>query len=131
MLNVTNLKAITGGALIGLDLESRCRSIARNAVQASREAHGIGSSLYTDDEAKRERMIEQILRLDLSKYQDESNDASLVSTIQPASPVINKISDILEKALENELSQPLENITVAEKKEATKLNSEEKSNKNN
>lgn len=126
MLSVTNLKSVTGGALTGLDLESRCRSIARNAVQASREAHGRGSFLYTDDEAKRERMIEQILRLDLTKYQNESNDASLVSSVQPANPVINRISDILEKALENELTQPVEIPAVVEKKEATKLNSEEK-----
>lgn len=102
MLNVAKLNALTNSAA---DLESRCRSIARNAVQASREAHGRGDSLYTDDEAKRERMIEQILHLDLSKYDNGSEGASLVAQVQPINPVIDRISDILERGLEEELNR--------------------------
>lgn len=110
MLNVSRLKSVTDQTA---DLESRCRSIARNAVQASREAHGRGNSLYTDDEAKRERMIEQILHLDMTKYSNDADSVSLVSQVQPVNPVIDRISEILEKGLEDELLRQPEAETVA------------------
>jgi hypothetical protein len=128
MVNVTNLKAVTSGALSESDLETRCRSIARNAVQASREAHGRGATLYTDDEAKRERMIEQILRLDLTKYGEEANHISLVSDVQPQNKTINKIADILEKSLEEELFSPDKIDIPAENKEPQKTVIENKNN---
>jgi len=101
MVNVSMLKAITN---TDIDLDSRCRSIARNAVQAAREAHGRGASLYTDDEAKRERMIEQILHLDMTKYENVEDNGSLVAKVQPASPIINRVAEIFEKGLEEEIA---------------------------
>lgn len=83
----------------GIDIESRCRSIARNAVQATREAHGRGNELFTDDEAKRERMIEKILHLDLDRY-TYVGDQGLVAQIQPVDAVINRVAEILEGAPE-------------------------------
>ena len=87
-----------------VDLERRCRSIARNAVQASREAHGRGNSLYTDDEAARESMIEQILHLELAKYDNRNMAIPLVSEVQPTSLAITKALDAYEKGLEEEFS---------------------------
>ena len=110
MLNVSRLKSVTDHTA---DLESRCRSIARNAVQASREAHGRGNALYTDDEAKRERMIEQILHLDMTKYDNTVDSVALVAPVQPSNPVIDRIADILEKGLEDELlRQPEPEVSV-------------------
>jgi len=110
MLNVSKLKSVTDPTS---DLKSRCRSIARNAVQASREAHGRGNALYTDDEAKRERMIEEILHFDLSKYDNDVQNVSLVSQVQPINPLIDKIDNIIEKGLEDELlRQPEPEVSV-------------------
>lgn len=92
-------------SFISVDLESRCRSIARNAMQASRVAHERGDALYTDDEAKRERMIEKILHLDLERYIDDET-TKMVADIQPDDPLINRVSEILEKGMEKELTQP-------------------------
>lgn len=100
-LDVARLSLVTSAAV---DLDSRCRSIARNAVQAAREAHGRGDALYTDDEAKRESMIEKILHLEMSKYEDHGVYAPLVASVQPIDPVINKALDVLEKGLETELT---------------------------
>lgn len=100
-LDVARLSLVTSAAV---DLDSRCRSIARNAVQAAREAHGRGDALYTDDEAKRESMIEKILHLEMSKYEDHGVYAPLVASVQPVDPVINKALDILEKGIETELT---------------------------
>lgn len=109
-LDVARLSVVTSQ---DVDLESRCRSIARNAVQASRIAHGRGDALYTDDEAKRERMIEKILHLDLDRYEyDEGN--KLVSDVQPNDPLINTVADILERGLQKELAAapaPVSEIT--------------------
>lgn len=99
-LDVARLAIVTAQSV---DLESRCRSIARNAVQASRIAHGRGDALYTDDEAKRERMIEKILHLDLDRYNDDEEN-KLVSDVQPNDPLINTVADILERGLQNELA---------------------------
>lgn len=99
-LDVARLSLVTNPSV---DLDSRCRSIARNAVQAAREAHGRGDALYTDDEAKRESMIEKILHLEMSKYEDNDVYAPLVAAIQPIDPVINKALDVLEKGIETEL----------------------------
>lgn len=99
-LDVSRLSLVTSATV---DLESRCRSIARNAVQASRVAHGRADALYTDDEAKRERMIEKILHLDLDRYSNDEEN-KMVSDIQPNDPLINRVSNILEKGLEKELS---------------------------
>jgi len=103
-LDVTRLRAVSND--YNMDIDSRCRSIARNALQASREAHGRGNALYTDDEAKRERMIEQILRLDMSKYEGHPNDGLLVAEVQPSNPLVNKVSEILERGLEAALAEP-------------------------
>lgn len=100
-LDVARLSLVTSAAV---DLDSRCRSIARNAVQAAREAHGRGDALYTDDEAKRENMIEKILHLEMSKYEDHGVYAPLVASVQPIDPVINKALDVLEKGIETELT---------------------------
>ena len=99
-LDVARLSLVTNPSV---DLDSRCRSIARNAVQAAREAHGRGDALYTDDEAKRESMIEKILHLEMSKYEDNDVYAPLVASVQPIDPVINKALDVLEKGIETEL----------------------------
>jgi hypothetical protein len=101
-LDVSRLRAVTTDYTV--DLDSRCRSIARNALQASREAHGRGTALYTDDEAKRERMIEKILRLDLTKYEGNTEDNLLVSETQTSDPLVNTVSDILERGLEAALA---------------------------
>jgi len=87
-----------------VDLERRCRSIARNAVQASREAHGRGQALYTDDEAARENMIEQILHLDIAKYDNRNPAIALVAEVQPNSLAITKALDALHKGLEEEFA---------------------------
>ena len=100
-LDVARLSLVTSAAV---DLDSRCRSIARNAVQAAREAHGRGDALYTDDEAKRESMIEKILHLEMSKYEDHGVYAPLVASVQPIDPVINKALDVLETGIETELT---------------------------
>ena len=99
-LDVARLSLVTSATV---DLESRCRSIARNAVQASRVAHGRADALYTDDEAKRERMIEKILHLDLDRYNDDEGN-KLVADFQPHDPLINTVADILEKGIQKELS---------------------------
>lgn len=117
-LDVARLSLVTSAAV---DLDSRCRSIARNAVQAAREAHGRGDALYTDDEAKRESMIEKILHLEMSKYEDHGVYAPLVASVQPVDPVINKALDILEKGIETELT-----ITAPPLAEAVKQTSKTK-----
>lgn len=99
-LDVARLALVTGASV---DLETRCRSIARNAVQASREAHGRGNEPYTDDEVRRERIIEKALALS-ADYMEGGDHAPLVSSHQPNNPVMGKINDILEKGLEAEIA---------------------------
>lgn len=99
-LDVARLAVVTSS---GVDLETRCRSIARNAVQASREAHGRGSEPYTDDEVRRERIIEKALALS-SEYFEGGDHAPLVSAHQPHNPTMSRINDILEKGMEAEVA---------------------------
>lgn len=99
-LDVARLSAVQGN---NVDLHTRCRSIARNAMQASREAHGRGNEPYTDDEADRERFIEKVLNL-TADYPMGGDHAPLVSAHQPNNPRIAQISDILEKGLEAEIA---------------------------
>lgn len=98
-LDVSRLQVVTGESV---DLLVRCRSIARNAMQASREAHGRANEPYTDDEVRRERVIEKALSL-AADYKAEGDHGPLVSSHQPHNKAISKISDILEKGLEEEL----------------------------
>lgn len=99
-LDVARLSVVTGSSV---DLETRCRSIARNAVQASREAHGRADAPYTDDEVRRERIIEKALAL-TSDYAEGGDHAPLVSAHQPNNPTMSRINDILEKGLEAEIA---------------------------
>ena len=99
-LDVARLSVVTGSSV---DLETRCRSIARNAVQASREAHGRADAPYTDDEVRRERIIEKALALAYD-YAEGGDHAPLVSAHQPNNPTMAKINDILEKGLEAEIA---------------------------
>jgi hypothetical protein len=100
-LDVARLSVVTGSSV---DLETRCRSIARNAVQASREAHGRADAPYTDDEVRRERIIEKALALAVNDYSEGGDHAPLVSATQPHNPTMSRINDILEKGLEAEIA---------------------------
>lgn len=99
-LDVARLSSVQAA---NIDLGTRCRSIARNAMQASREAHGRGNEPYTDDEADRERFIEKVLNL-TADYPLGGDHAPLVSAHQPTNPRITQINEILEKGLEAELA---------------------------
>ena len=99
-IDVARLAVVTNASV---DLETRCRSIARNAVQASREAHGRGNEPYTDDEVRRERIIERALALS-ADYAMGGDHEPLVSEFQPNNPTMARINDILEKGLEAEIA---------------------------
>jgi len=49
-------------------------------------------------------MIEQILHLDMTKYENVEDSGSLVAKVQPASPIINRVAEIFEKGLEEEIA---------------------------
>lgn len=106
--DVSRLQVVTGS---NVDLETRCRSIARNAMQASREAHNRANEPYTDDEVRRERIIEKALALS-QDYKAEGDHAPLVSAVQPSNPTIARINDILEKGLEEEITKTVTATTA-------------------
>ena len=109
-LTVDRLQVVSGERN---DLDVRCRSIARNAMQATREAHGRGNAPYTDDEVRRERVIEKALALS-ADYKQGGDHGPLVSALQPHNPAMARINDILEKGLEEEIAKTV-TVTTAEK----------------
>lgn len=110
-LDVAKLRTVTNN---DIDLRSRFRSLAINVVQKAKDSMSIGSTPWTDDQAKRSRMIEEILSSIPEPEEGDNNNDALVAKVQPSDPVVNKIAEILESGIEAELRkiEPTTQVTV-------------------
>lgn len=102
MLNVTNLKAVTSGALNGPALQARQKSIINNAIRELLYAIGYGGP-FRDNDMRVAMAVESAIQ-HLEGPETATSDHSSLAPIGGAtSAVIDRISSILEKGLEDEL----------------------------
>jgi len=102
MLNVTNLKAVTGGALTGPALQARQKSIINNAIRELLYAIGYNGP-FRDNDMRVQMAVESAIQHLEGPEASTSEHSSLAPVGGTTSPVIDRISNILEKGLEDEL----------------------------
>jgi len=102
MLNVTNLKAVTSGALTGPALQARQKSIINNAIRELLYAIGYNGP-FRDNDMRVQMAVESAIQHLEGPESATSEHSSLAPVGGSTSPVIDRISNILEKGLEDEL----------------------------
>jgi len=111
MLNVTNLKAVTGGALTGLALQARQKSIINNAIRELLYAIGYNGP-FRDNDMRVQMAVESAIQHLEGPESSTSEHSSLAPVGGATSPVIDRISNILEKGLEEELLRETQTIAI-------------------
>ena len=104
MLNVTNLKAVTNGALNGPALQARQKSIINNAIRELLYAIGYDGP-FRDNDMRVQMAVESAIQHLEGPEASTSEHSSLAPIGCSTSPVIDRISSILEKGLEDELRE--------------------------
>ena len=102
MVNVTNLKAVTNGALTGPALHARQKSIINNAIRELLYAVGYNGP-FRDNDQRVAMAVESAIQHLEGPETSTSEHASLAPVGVITSPVIDRISSILENGIEDEL----------------------------
>jgi hypothetical protein len=102
MLNVTNLKAVTNGALTGPALQARQKSIINNAIRELLYSIGYNGP-FRDNDMRVQMAVESAIQHLEGPETSTSEHSSLAPVGGSTSAVIDRISNILEKGLEDEL----------------------------
>jgi len=102
MLSVAKLTTVTNGALTGPALQARQKSIINNAIRELLNAIGY-TGPFRDNDMRVEMAVEAAIQHLEGTESTTSEHASLAPVGGATSAVIDRISNILEKGLEDEL----------------------------
>lgn len=111
MLSVTKLQSVTSGALTGPALQARQKSIINNAIRELLYAIGYNGP-FRDNDMRVQMAVESAIQHLEGPESSDSDHATLAPVGGSTSAVIDRISNILEKGLEEELIRDTQTVAI-------------------